>query len=112
MSGMKASVAIHWFYGGNLLVVDSNDGSIVDKVEAIGPAGANAAIEQGVTDGEDGIRTPCESYEETTLSLEGGAKSGAMADVDSDLAEVIDAWPNMPKPIRAGILAMVGAAGG
>jgi hypothetical protein len=36
----------------NLLVVDSRDGSVVGKVEAIGPNGANAAVEQGVTDGE------------------------------------------------------------
>jgi hypothetical protein len=36
----------------NLLVVDSKDGSIVGKVEAIGPKGANAAVEQGVSDGE------------------------------------------------------------
>src|SRR5262249_60964058 len=36
----------------NLLVVDSKDGSIVDKVEAIGPNGDNAAVEQGVSDGE------------------------------------------------------------
>jgi hypothetical protein len=36
----------------NLLVVDSKDGSIVAKVEAIGPDGANAAVEQGVSDGE------------------------------------------------------------
>jgi len=36
----------------NLLVVDSKDGSIVGKVEAIGPGGANASVEQGVTDGE------------------------------------------------------------
>src|SRR6516164_8365221 len=35
----------------NLLVVDSKDGSIVGKVEAIGPDGANAAVEQGVSDG-------------------------------------------------------------
>ena len=35
----------------NLLVVDSKDGSIVGKVEAIGPNGANAAVEQGVSDG-------------------------------------------------------------
>jgi len=33
-------------------VVDSKDGSIVGKVEAIGPNGANAAVEQGATDGE------------------------------------------------------------
>src|SRR3954451_18048447 len=36
----------------NLLVVDSKDGSTVTKVEAIGPDGANAAVEQGVSDGE------------------------------------------------------------
>src|SRR5262250_3245714 len=36
----------------NLLVVDSKDGSIVSKVEAIGPNGVNAAVEQGVSDGE------------------------------------------------------------
>jgi hypothetical protein len=36
----------------NLLVVDSKDGSIVDKVDAIGPNGANAAVEQGASDGE------------------------------------------------------------
>src|SRR5580704_1159911 len=36
----------------NLLVVDSKDGSVVGTVEAIGPDGANAAVEQGVTDGE------------------------------------------------------------
>ncbi len=46
----------HFFLGShrapNLLVVDSKDGSIVAKLEAIGPDGANAAVEQGVTDGE------------------------------------------------------------
>jgi hypothetical protein len=36
----------------NLLVVDSKDGSIVGQVEAIGPNGANAAVEQGASDGE------------------------------------------------------------
>src|SRR5579863_7980499 len=36
----------------NLLAVDSKDGSIVGKVEAIGPNGANASVEQGVSDGE------------------------------------------------------------
>jgi hypothetical protein len=36
----------------NLLVVDSKDGSVVGKVDAIGPNGANAAVEQGVSDGE------------------------------------------------------------
>jgi hypothetical protein len=34
----------------NLLVVDSKDGSVVGKVDAIGPNGANASVEQGATD--------------------------------------------------------------
>ncbi len=36
----------------NLLVVDSKDGSIVGKVEGIGPGGAKASVEQGASDGE------------------------------------------------------------
>jgi hypothetical protein len=36
----------------NVLVVDSKDGTVVGKIEAIGPDGSNAAVEQGVTDGE------------------------------------------------------------
>lgn len=36
----------------NLLFVDSKDGSIVGTLEAIAPEGANAAVEQGVSDGE------------------------------------------------------------
>lgn len=34
----------------NLLVVDSKDGSVVGTLEAIGPDGSNAAVEQGVSD--------------------------------------------------------------
>jgi hypothetical protein len=36
----------------NLRVIDSRDGSIAGTVDAIGPDGANAAVEQGATDGE------------------------------------------------------------
>ena len=36
----------------NLLVVDSKDGSVVGTVEAIGPDGTNAAVEQGATDNQ------------------------------------------------------------
>ena len=34
----------------NLLVVDSKDGSVVGTLEAIGPDGGNASVEQGVSD--------------------------------------------------------------
>jgi hypothetical protein len=30
----------------------------------------------------------------------------------SDMAEVIDAWPTLPEPIQAGILAMIRSASG
>jgi hypothetical protein len=36
----------------NLRVFDSRDGSAVGTVDAIGPDGANASVEQGATDGE------------------------------------------------------------
>ena len=36
----------------NLLVVNSKDGSVVGTVDAIAPGGVNAAVEQGVSDGE------------------------------------------------------------
>jgi hypothetical protein len=36
----------------NLQVIDSKDGSMVGTVDAIGPGGANAAVEQGASDGE------------------------------------------------------------
>jgi len=45
----------------------------------------------------------------------GGAESGALAPqttaIDPSLAAIIDAWPMLPEAIRAGILALVRAAG-
>ncbi len=45
-----------------------------------------------------------------------GAKSGAVTptvpDTDPLLAALIDAWPTLPEPIQAGIIAMVRATGG
>jgi hypothetical protein len=46
----------------------------------------------------------------------GGAESGALGHestaIDPALKSLIDAWPTLPEAIRAGILAMVRAAGG
>ena len=34
------------------------------------------------------------------------------SDTPHELAEIIDAWPTLPEPIRAGILAMIRSASG
>lgn len=43
-----------------------------------------------------------------------GAESGAVdtekAPIDPDLARLIDAWPALPKAIRAGVVALVNTA--
>jgi hypothetical protein len=49
-------------------------------------------------------------------TTEGGAKSGAnraaVLSSDSGLEQVAAAWPNLPEPVKAGILAMVRASAG
>jgi hypothetical protein len=58
-----------------------------------------------------GFEHPLDSFGKSTLSAQGGAESGALATIDPDLVFVLDAWPTLPEPIKAGILAMVRAAG-
>jgi len=66
------------------------------------------------TSGGEGIRTSREIPERNALSEQGGAESGALAiktrPIDPDLATLINAWQNLPEPIKAGILAMILAA--
>jgi hypothetical protein len=66
--------------------------------------------------GEGGIRTTRVFPEEPALPADRGAQSGAPATqtrpADPDLAALVVAWPNLPEPIKAGILAMIRAAGG
>jgi hypothetical protein len=63
-----------------------------------------------------GIEPHQHSPENSTNPAPGGAKSGALdltkPNIDPALASLIDAWPKLPEAIRAGILAMVQAAGG
>lgn len=63
-----------------------------------------------------GIEPPTDSLPNTTFSPQGGAESGALTlgnlSIDPALAALIDAWPKLPEAIRAGILAMIRAAGG
>jgi hypothetical protein len=63
-----------------------------------------------------GIEPLTDSSENSTNPDPSGAKSGALAPekpaIDPALAALIDVWPALPEAIRAGILAMVRAAGG
>jgi hypothetical protein len=63
-----------------------------------------------------GLETPAQSPKNSTNLAPGGVKSGALAPktqaIDPALAALIDAWPTLPDAIRAGIVAMVRAAGG
>lgn len=63
-----------------------------------------------------GFETPPQNTDHTAFSGEGAAKSGAVhhcqeLPADPDLARLVEAWPELPQPIRAAIVAMVDAAG-
>jgi hypothetical protein len=64
--------------------------------------------------GGGGIRTTSKNSAKSVDFGQGGAESGALvpepAAIDPDLAAVVDAWPTLPAAIKAGILAMIGAA--
>ena len=60
-----------------------------------------------------GIETPANAPDHNTLSTVNGAKSGAFStspEIDPALAALINAWPSLPQPVRAGIIAMVKAS--
>ncbi len=62
-----------------------------------------------------GVEQPPETPKKMRVSILSGAESGALdarkVESQPDLAMVIEAWPNLPAAIRAGILAIVRAAG-
>jgi hypothetical protein len=59
---------------------------------------------------------PQETQGKTGISADAGADAGAVEtkreQFSPDLQALIDAWPALPDAIKAGILAMVKAAGG
>ena len=63
---------------------------------------------------EQSNKAGCEHKAPQESANGGAAKSASYADdsdsIDPDLAAVIDAWPKLPKAVRAGIVAMVQAA--
>jgi hypothetical protein len=58
-----------------------------------------------------GSEHPSNSLENQQVSQKGGAETGAIdpqsGTFPTDLAELNAAWPTLPEPIRAGILAMI-----
>jgi len=65
--------------------------------------------------GDEGLEPSPFSTENQHVCDQGGAKSGARialaGNPDPDLVTLIKAWPALPRAIKVGILAMVGAAG-
>ena len=65
---------------------------------------------------EVGLEHPTKTTGNIAPSETGGAESGAPAALtaisDPALAALIDAWADLPEPVRRGILAMVEAAKG
>jgi hypothetical protein len=59
------------------------------------------------------LRRPLDSSGNSTIDSQSGAESGALGagDLpdDAELNAVIDAWPNLPPAIKAGVLAMIRA---
>lgn len=66
--------------------------------------------------GAGGPELPLKSPVKTHISETGGANSGARSaptgpestPVDPDLQRLVNAWPTLPEPIRAAVLALVG----
>ena len=59
-----------------------------------------------------GLEHPTKGRGKTQILSQSGAKSGARgAQIDPDLATLVDAWANLSEAIRAGIMAIVRATG-
>jgi hypothetical protein len=65
--------------------------------------------------GVTGLEQPAKSSANAAEMVQGGAESGALGventPVDAQLASVVEVWPKLSEPIKAGILAMIQAAG-
>jgi len=68
-----------------------------------------AASSIGGGSSDDGPRS-CEAESEADLPKGGQSAGDPPAPADPDLACLIAAWPALPQPIRAGMLAMVSEA--
>lgn len=68
------------------------------------PASAGRAV---TTCGDNNFREPANGPDRASA-----AACGAVVAPDPALRRVVEAWPTLPKPVRAGIVEMVKAAAG
>ena len=82
------------------------------QTHADAPDKAGGVYKQTV--GDTGLEHSTESSGGNGHGTQSAAESAALdateAPLGSDLRAVVSAWPNLPNAIRAGILAMIGAA--
>jgi hypothetical protein len=57
--------------------------------------------------GGGGSRTTAVFSANSAILDQRGAKSGALASVNPDLASVVTAWPHLPDAVKAAVLALV-----
>ena len=69
----------------------------------------NPLIKSQLTSGRNSFRGQVKGEQEVSLSLSLPYSSGETA---PDLSAVVEAWPFLPEPLKAGIVAMVKAASG
>ncbi len=65
----------------------------------------------GVTGLEQTAKTPGKSHLVHQSAAESGAVEAANGKCDPNLQLIVDRWPQLPDAIKAGIIAMVRAAG-
>jgi hypothetical protein len=65
--------------------------------------------------GDEGLEPTAKSPGNRGVGVQSGAECGApdspKTPFDPELASVVDAWPKLPDAIKAGIVAMIRAAG-
>lgn len=66
--------------------------------------------------GDTGLATIADSPANQANPVQSGAESGAgqggeSVRADADLRRVVRAWPSLPAPLKAGIVAMIAATG-
>ena len=69
----------------------------------------NGSVNRRFDGASDSLTDTCADSQER-LGVLFGALAAEIAPVSPDLADLLTAWPTLPEPVKAGIVAMVKAA--